>query len=73
MAYPSVSWNFTETGLLPAQQQRMSFLGNKECIYEIFNLGNWAGNKPALPVFLAAETVRVEMILSIRNLNEMNF
>ena len=32
-------------GLLPAQQ--------KECIIDMFNFANWAGNKPALPVFLA--------------------
>ena len=43
---PIVSRNVTgRVGLLPAQQQKMPF--------EIYNLGNWAGNKPALPEFLA--------------------
>ena len=63
MAYPLVSMNVTgRAGLLPAQRQRKHFLGSKECVFGIFNLGNWAGNKPALPVFLAVETVRLEMI-----------
>ena len=33
---------------------QVCYLPNKEkCIFEIYNFGNWAGNKPALPALLA--------------------